>query len=123
MRRFISLALLLPMSGDAAGLSARSKTEISHLLTYVATSGCDFYRNGSWNPAAAASKHLESKYHYLANRQKILDAEQFIAKAATQSSVSGTAYQVRCEGIAAVPSAIFMTEELLRFRQHLEARP
>ena len=43
-------------------------------------------------------------------------AEDFIARAATESSMSHKPYQVRCAGKDAEPSAIWLTTELQRYR-------
>lgn len=116
MRPLLILALLLPMVGNASGLSAASAAEITHLLGYVSSSGCAFYRNGSWNSSLAAAEHMQNKYRYLLDRQQIADAEQFIARAATKSSITGKAYQVRCGTLAVLPSADFLAAELGRYR-------
>jgi hypothetical protein len=92
------------------------QAEIAHLLDYVATPGCQFNRNGSWYEGAEAKSHLQKKYDYLVKRDLVTDAESFIAGAATESSMSGKPYLVRCGGGQAVASAVYMKEELARFR-------
>jgi allantoicase len=112
-------AMLLAATLHGAALAApeaRAQAEIAHLLDYVATPGCQFNRNGSWHDGAEARSHLQKKYDYLVKRNLVTDAESFIKGAATESSMSGKDYQVRCGGGKAQASAVYLKEELARFR-------
>ena len=93
-----------------------AQAEIDYLLTYIEASGCKFYRNGTWYDAKRAQAHLRDKYEYLAGKDRIYTAEDFIEKAATKSSLSGWPYQVRCGGIEAVPTNAWLREVLARHR-------
>jgi hypothetical protein len=73
----------------------------------LARSGCQFERNGSWYGAAEARVHLQRKYDYLLKKQQVDTAEQFIQRAASQSSMSGRAYRVKCQGKEQDASAWF----------------
>lgn len=95
--------------------SATAQFEITHLLHYLSASGCEFYRNGKWHAVEEARSHIEKKYQYLLKKQIIESAEDFISKAASQSSISGEPYQVRC-GNDVSPSAVWLMEELMRLR-------
>jgi hypothetical protein len=80
--------------------SARSpdaKMEIGQLMDALSQSGCRFQRNGSWYGADEARAHLQRKYDYLLKKDKVDTAEQFIQRAASQSSMSGRAYRVKCQ--------------------------
>jgi len=90
--------------------------EINFLLGYIEGSGCAFYRNGTWHDSKTAQAHLRSKYKYLAAGNLINTTEDFIERAATESSFSGQPYAVRCNGGAAVPSGQWLRAELARFR-------
>lgn len=94
----------------------KAEAEIAHLLDYVATPGCRFNRNGSWYEGAQARAHLKKKYDYLLKRDLVPNAESFIERAATGSSMSGKPYQVKCAAGKAVASGPYLTEELKRFR-------
>jgi len=94
--------------------------EVDHLLATVGSSGCEFYRAGSWHSARTAQAHLEHKYQYLATRQMLQSAEDFIVKAATRSSMTGEAYAIRCTPNPAQPSSTWLESEL---RAHRNARP
>lgn len=93
-----------------------ARREIDYLLNRLETSGCQFFRNGDWFDAPRARRHLEQKYNWLVRRNQVASAEQFIERAATKSSRSGIAYQVRCPGSLAVPSAIWLTDKLILLR-------
>lgn len=92
------------------------QVEVNFLLGYVEGSGCEFYRNGTWHDSRTAQAHLRDKYKYLAARNLIKTTEDFIERAATESSFSGQPYAVRCNGGTAVPSAQWLRAELARFR-------
>lgn len=92
------------------------QAEIAYLLTFVGQSGCAFNRNGSWYDSKRAREHLRTKYEALLAAHRVDMAEDFIAKAGTQSSLSGRAYLVRCGEGPLTPCGQWLTEELLRFR-------
>jgi hypothetical protein len=95
-----------------------AQTEINYLLGFVESSGCEFYRNGSWYDSKRAQAHLRDKYQMLAAADQINTAEDFIEKAATKSSLSGRPYQVRCRGREAVTSKQWLRDVLGRFRTY-----
>ena len=113
----LGLAGLLPPVARAAPL-AIAQTEINYLLAFVESSGCEFYRNGSWYDSKKAQAHLSYKYQMLVARDQINTAEDFIEKAATKSSLSGRPYQVRCRGDDAATSNQWLRDELARYRAH-----
>jgi hypothetical protein len=115
--RAACLAALLLAGADAlAQQDARSRDEIHHLLDYLGHSGCQFDRNGSWYDAPAAREHLQDKYAYLQKRDLAPDAQAFIDRAASKSSMSGRAYRVRCGNGEPVPSSRWLGAELERYR-------
>jgi hypothetical protein len=111
----VVISFALP-SSVAAEPPTVAQDEIRHLLNYLGVSGCKFFRNNEWADSAKAKSHLQQKYEYLAKRNLIHTAEEFIEKAAKESSVSGKDYEVRCGEGAAVSSAVWLGEELTRFR-------
>lgn len=90
--------------------------EVNYLLGYIEGSGCEFYRNGTWHDSKAAQAHLRDKYKYLVARDLIDTTEQFIDRAASESSLSGRPYEIRCNGGAAVTSKQWLREKLAHFR-------
>lgn len=104
-----------PFTATHAQTPPKAQIEIDYLLQYVETSGCSFYRNGSWYDSSHAKAHLRTKYDYMAARNLIGSAEDFIDKAATKSSLSGKPYKIRC-GSEEVESGQWLREVLARYR-------
>jgi hypothetical protein len=100
----------------AADLSPSTRAEIDHLLGYLEDSGCRFERNGKWHDAPEARSHMERKLRWLEKRDLVSTTEQFIERAATESSRSGKPYRVQCESREPVASAAWFTAELERWR-------
>jgi hypothetical protein len=95
---------------------ATAVAEINYLLDFIGRSGCKFYRNGSWYDSHRAQSHLRDKYNYLAARDHIKTADDFIEQAATRSSMSGEEYQIQCEAGPALPSNRWLRTALLEYR-------
>lgn len=115
MRRVVALALLLVTGATMAAPSATTTAEIDQLLSRLASSGCEFQRNGEWHAGPEARAHLERKYAYLLKKDLIGSTEDFIERAATRSSVSGQDYQVRC-GAELSTSRAWLRAALSRLR-------
>ena len=116
----LSFALLAGLLVSLPAVSApppAAAREIDQLIAALGGSGCEFQRNGTWYPSAKAQEHLRRKYDWLRERDKVANAEQFIALAGTQSSMTGRAYQVRCPGHPVVPSAQWLRARLLEMRK------
>jgi hypothetical protein len=121
MKRFIgSIAIAAMMLSATQALAEQgtqtTQREVAQLLDFVGKSDCQFKRNGSWYDAPKARDHLQEKYDYLNKRGQVPNAEAFIERAASQSSLSGKAYQVRCGTGPVMPSASWLTGELKRLR-------
>jgi hypothetical protein len=107
---------LMLFPAAVAQQSSISQAEILYLLGFVEHSGCQFYRNGSWYSSTKAQEHLRDKYNYLAARDRINTAEDFIEKVAGTSSLTGQPYRVRCaDGIVARCDQ-WLRNELTRYR-------
>ena len=100
-----------------AATPTATKAEITHLLNTVEQSQCRFNRNGSWHDAKSAKKHLASKFEYLDKRDMLPTAESFIKLGASSSSSSGKSYMMACEGQQPVTSAVWLVEELNKYRK------
>lgn len=109
-------ALLAATPALSAEPPPAAKAEIQHLLDYLGGSGCQFFRNDAWHLAADARDHIQKKYAALIDKGLVKNAEDFIARAAAESSTSGKAYQVRCGGGEPVTSAKWLEAELVRYR-------
>ena len=116
--RWLSLLVLVCCTGQlAAALDETVQREIDYLLTRLETSECRFFRNGKGYDAKRARKHLEKKLAWLARRDLVDGAEQFIERAASESSRSGEAYLVHCADTPEMPSAVWLTNELALYRK------
>lgn len=117
--KLLNLAILAALAASPSAFAAedaRTRDEVAHLLDYLGHSGCQFNRNGTWYDAQKARAHLEEKYAYLQKRDLVPDAQAFITRAATASSMSGKAYEVRCGTAQPVPSGRWLGDELQRYR-------
>ncbi len=113
------LALMVATTVAHAGLDAQGQREVDALLAFVGNSHCTFIRNGKSYDAADAQSHLAFKLNYLVQRDKVNNADEFIERAGTASSLSGKPYLVNCDGNQR-PSADWLKEELRHLR---EAQP
>ena len=115
---FIVLSLLLSpavLLGETDSASTTDR-EIAHLLDFVGGSECRFVRNGTVHEPIEGRAHLERKRQVLDRRGWISSTEDFIERAATQSSITGRTYTVRCPDAEPVPSGAWLRAELLRLR-------
>jgi len=123
MKKLLLVMLLLNGICFAEGLPDPARQEIAHLFSYLETSGCQFNRNGSWHDAHEAADHLNTKYQYLLGKELISSAEDFVANAATRSSMSGQAYMVKCKDAVPVESAAWFLAELETYRKSRQKIP
>ncbi|MCO7468745.1 YfeK family protein [Stenotrophomonas maltophilia] len=119
MKHFPLVALALALAPGIAGAapSADARREITQLIGSLDGSQCQFQRNGSWYGPADARAHLQRKYDYLLKKDMVDSAEQFIERAASQSSMSGKAYRIRCPGQPEQTSAAWFGARLQALRQ------
>jgi Family of unknown function (DUF5329) len=120
MSRRQKVIVALIFLGQAAGLHAavpaEPQVEAAYLLGFVETSGCEFYRNGMRYDATQAGSHLRKKYAVLMSSGKPATTDAFIDKVASRSSLTGRPYEVSCAGKARVGTALWLREELSRYR-------
>lgn len=116
-RLLISLFFMLVSAAHGETLSPQSQQEINYLFSYLAQSGCEFNRNGTWHSAHDASAHLRKKYDYLERKNLLSSAEDFIVGAASTSSMSKSPYQVRCPQTPVMESGPWFTNVLEQYRQ------
>ena len=93
-----------------------AQVEINYLLGFIEVSGCQFYRNGSWYDSKKAQAHLRNKYEALASRNLIKTAEDFIDLGASESSMSGRPYEIRCGECKSVTTGPWLHDVLTRYR-------
>ena len=117
--RWLAWALCMPLAMALAASPASASgagREIEALIAALATSGCEFQRNGRWHDATRAQAHLQRKYDWLRKRGLADTAELFIERAATRSSTSGQAYRVRCPGRPDTTSGAWFEARLRQLR-------
>ena len=114
----ILIALLLTCSSNviAANISISTQQEIQYLFKALESSDCKFSRNGSWYAPTEASAHLQKKYKYMADHNYISTTESFIDNAASKSSMSGKAYEVKCGDGKPVESKQWFINTLKNYR-------
>ena len=117
MIRFSMRALFLAggllLSATALAEADQAEVEIQYLLEFVASSGCNFVRNGEAHDSADAADHLRLKY---SNGRRYADtAEHFIDRLASKSSWSGKTYTVTC-GDVTEPSGDWLHRALDDYR-------
>ncbi|PZT27443.1 hypothetical protein A7X93_17555 [Stenotrophomonas maltophilia] len=110
-------ALLLTPAWAHAAPGPVARGEIAQLISSLDGSQCRFQRNGRWYDGSSARAHLQRKYDYLLKKDLVDSAEQFIERAATQSSMSGKAYRVQCPGQPEQASAAWFSARLQALRQ------
>jgi hypothetical protein len=120
-RTALALALACPLFAHADP-SPNVLQEVKYLLSFIEQSGCEFNRNGSWKDAKTAQSHVQMKFEYLLRQDKIATALDFIDKAASESSLSGTPYQVKCGKAAPMLSRAWLSEELKKYQSRYQSR-
>lgn len=93
---------------------ASANSEIDYLLSFVGKSDCTFIRSGKEYSAAKAAEHLEYKYSRVKSR--IPDADTFIDRIASASSITNKPYQVQCRG-KSIQARKWLNEALDVFRK------
>lgn len=124
MQRILVLLLtcLFIAEGTAAPLTPAARFEIDSLMSRLAAPACEFNRNGTWHTAAEARTHLMRKLKDLEDRGAVQSTEQFIELAASNSSLSGLPYLVRCGIDAPVRSGTWLRSQLQDIRTRGGAR-
>jgi len=116
-RTFIHVALSLllflaagmPLHAETAPPAEKAKIEA--LIAHIeGLAGATFVRNGNDYNATTAAKFLRGKWQ--ANDKQIRTAADFIAKAATASSTTGKAYQIRRKDGTVTPCGDYLTTQL-----------
>ena len=113
-KKFFLLSFLLFYGSVTA--QADQKTEITHLLGYIKATECTYIRNGTSHSGIQAAAHIQKKYDYYKN--DIASAEDFIRLSATESTMFGNKYYIKCSGSPKIESGIWLLKELTQYRKH-----
>lgn len=108
--------MLLIAPAARAEPPAIAQQEINYLIRYIGYSDCEFKRNGIWNSPKTAEAHVHDKYDVLVKLGRINATKDFIDKAASESSLTGQPYEVRCGVNLPLPSSLWLNNELARYR-------
>lgn len=100
----------------AGSAVADTQQEINHLLAFVASTTCQYERNGSVYDGTRAEQHIKKKYAYF--KDKINSAEDFIKYSATKSTMSGKLYKIHCGNMATQNSSDWLLDELKKYRDN-----
>ena len=111
---FIKIAAIISVVISGFAL-ADTETEIEHLLKFVASTSCQYERNGTLYDGAEAKSHIQKKYDHF--RHKIKSSEEFIKYSATNSTMSGKKYKIHCENTPIQNSSDWLLDELKKYRQ------
>lgn len=96
IRREIMAALIVGCLWRPGFASEPVAAEIEVLIQAVASSGCEFERNGNRYDAAAAADHLRLKYRR--GKRYAASTEKFIDRLASKSFFTGRQYLMLCPG-------------------------
>jgi hypothetical protein len=115
MRHFLALVVLsLGALTHASSPSSLEGAKIDYLITAIESlHDAQFIRNGIAYDSRAAAEHLRLKLRTAGSR--IATAEDFIRLCASDSSVSGTPYQIRFSDGHTVTSEAYLRQKLASF--------
>jgi hypothetical protein len=114
MTKLLFILALLISNFVLADVPEDQEKEVKHLLDFVKHSHCIINRNGTDYPAEKGIEHIKKKYNYF--RDDIKNTEDFIAYAATRSTMSGEYYTVTCPGKETIKAQDWLLTELKRYR-------
>lgn len=112
MKLFFHIVLFsfLPIFALSA-ISTAERARIDALIRHVESlEGAVFIRNGTEHTCKEAAAHMRRKWEALGER--VQTAEDFVKYAASQSSISGTAYKIRWKDGRVVESGPYLLEVL-----------
>jgi hypothetical protein len=114
--KFWLLAALLCL-GLVAAETDSTKAKIEALLAAVEKSDAKFVRNGDEHTGKEAAEHMRRKYDHF--KKEIKTPEDFIAKCATKSELSGKPYMIKLPDGKSIKAEDWMKGKLVE----LEKKP
>lgn len=111
-----SAVRLLALHRRRATDTAPPKVEILALLTRLESSGGRFNRNARWYRGADAAHFLSQKLALMDQHGDVASAERLIKLAASQRTMSGLPYRVRCGTAPPIESRPWLQSELTSLR-------
>jgi len=107
--------IIILLSIFTVNVFAETQDEISHLLSFVASTDCQYERNGTMHNGKEAVEHINKKYAYY--KDDIKSTEDFIEYSATKSKMSGKFYKIHCNNKISINSQDWLLSELMAYRQ------
>jgi hypothetical protein len=95
--------------------ASTQEDEINHLLRFIASTDCQYERNGTLHNGKEAVEHIKKKYQYYSD--DIESSEDFNKHSATKSKISGKYYKIHCTDKAVVKSKNWLLTELTVYRE------
>lgn len=118
----VLLLTSLAASADGPGQPSENiESAIQYLLKHVADSGLTFIRNSERHASFDAAEHMNSKYEYF--RGKIKTPEDFIARCASKSLMSGKPYLVVLEHGEEMRTDAWLLRALMVYRSNHDENP
>lgn len=111
----LSKIFIILLSTFSLDVIASTQDEINYLLSFVASTDCEYERNGTMHNGKEAVEHINKKYEYYSD--DIQSTEDFIKYSATKSKISGKYYKIYCRSNAPVKSQDWLLSELKVYRQ------
>jgi hypothetical protein len=117
MNGLLTLILAAMISTPCFAEESAERLKIAQLLEQVESSGCTFFRNDSEHNSTDAAKHLRLKLDKATSsffgfgKPKDVSAKAFIDKIASESSMSGKPYKMKC-GTVLVTSREWLNDKL-----------
>ncbi|HEX5010197.1 MAG TPA: DUF5329 family protein [Planctomycetota bacterium] len=102
----------IPADSDIAGIA-------DYLIGIIEHSGLTFVRNGAQHTAAEAAAHVRDKYEHF--RSEIHTVEDFVAKSASKSLLSGQPYLVNLPDGTQQPLGEWLLERWSKARAERDA--
>jgi hypothetical protein len=99
---------------STVSLADDSFAEIDYLLRSIGVSSCTFIRNGERHAATEAESHLRMKYQR--GQRYATNAELFIERLASRSSLTREPYWVECPDTDPVMTSTWLTRRLDELR-------
>jgi len=113
-------AFTLHPSAQAAQTEELDST-IEYLIGQVSGSGLTFIRNADHYPAAEAAEHMRRKYAHF--KGEIRTPEDFIARCATRSLLTGKPYLVITQRGEEIPTSDWLGRMLEAYRSQRRQTP
>ena len=117
LRQTLLSTLLIMITLGLALAEENTQDEIAALKRKIATSQCEFERNGTRHSAVEALAHINKKHDYY--EDDIVKTEDFIRLTASQSLISKKPYYIHCPGKKGVKSKEWLQAQLADYRDLL----